>query len=139
MALLQSVKKQLVWLKLNNTAISDSALSIIGQFTNITELQLNNTNITDKGLGFIKNLDKLQSLSLVGTKVTAEGIVQLQELKVLQSIYLYKTGINKNDWPLLKKAFPKTAIDTGGYVVPLLATDTTLVKPPRLVNDISWF
>ena len=63
-ALLLPVKKQLAWLKLNGTGISDSALSAVGQCTNLTILQLNNTNITDKGLGFIKNLDKLQSLSL---------------------------------------------------------------------------
>jgi uncharacterized membrane protein/mono/diheme cytochrome c family protein len=133
-ALLQAVKKQLVWLKLNDTGISDSALSVINLCTNLTLLQLNNTKITDKGLGLIKNLDKLQSLSLTGTKVTGQGVVQLQKLKGLLSIYLYQTGVNKNDWAKLKKAFPKTAIDTGGYIVPLLATDTTLVKPPKVVK-----
>jgi len=94
-------------------------------------LQLNNTRITDKGLGLIKNLNKLQSLSLVGTKVTANGVIQLQSIKGLQSIYLYQTGVNKNDWPALQKAFPKTEVDSGGYVVPLLATDTTVVKAPK--------
>ena len=93
--------------------------------------QLNNTKITDKGLGLIKDLNKLQSLSLVGTKVTANGIIQLQMIKGLQSIYLYQTGVNKNDWPALKNAFPKTEIDSGGYVVPLLTTDTTIVKAPK--------
>ena len=34
-------------------------------------------------------------------------------------------------WPVLKKAFPKTEIDSGGYVVPLLATDTIIVKAPK--------
>jgi uncharacterized membrane protein/mono/diheme cytochrome c family protein len=132
--LLLPVKKQLAWLKLNDTFISDSALSVIGQCTNLTLLQLNNTKITDKGLGLIKNLDKLQSLSLVGTKVTAKGIIQLQIIKGLQSIYLYQTGVNKNDWPALKKAFPKTEIDSGGYVVPLLTTDTTIVKAPKTIK-----
>jgi mono/diheme cytochrome c family protein len=131
LALLLSVKKQLVWLKLNNTGIGDSTLSVIGQFNNLTELQLNNTKITDKGLALLKNLDKLQSLRLVGTKVTGQGVLQLQKLKGLQSIYLYQTEVHKNDWGLLKKAFPKTAIDTGGYVVPLLVTDTTIVKAPK--------
>ncbi|KAA9036408.1 hypothetical protein FW778_19060 [Ginsengibacter hankyongi] len=129
--LLRSIRKQLAWLKLNDTGISDSALSVIGQCTNLTLLQLNNTKITDKGLGLIKSLNKLQSLSLVGTKVTAKGVIQLQSIKGLQSIYLYQTGVNKNDWPALKKAFPKTEIDSGGYVVPLLATDTTIVKAPK--------
>lgn len=129
--LLLPVKKQLAWLKLNDIGITDSALSVIGQFTNLTLLQLNNTVITDKGLGLINNLNKLQSISLVGTKVTAKGVMQLQTIKSLQSIYLYQTGVNKNDWPALQKAFPKTEIDSGGYVVPLLTTDTTIVKAPK--------
>ena len=48
--LLLSAKKQLVWLKLNDTEIDDSALAAIGQCTNLTLLQLNNTKITDVGL-----------------------------------------------------------------------------------------
>ena len=127
-SLLLPVKKQLAWLKLNNTSISDSAFSVIKQCTNLTELQLNNTKITDKGLALIKNLEKLQSLSLVGTKVTGQGVLQLQKLKGLHSIYLYQTSVSRNDWAMLKKAFPATSIDTGGYVVPLLITDTMLVK-----------
>ncbi len=59
--LLLSVKKQLAWLKLNDTNVGDSTLSIIGKCTNLTLLQLNNTKITDNGLGVIKDLDKLQS------------------------------------------------------------------------------
>lgn len=132
--LLLSVKKQLAWVKLNNAPIDDSALSALGQCTNITLLQLNHTLITDKGLGFLKNLNKLQLISLVGTKVTAKGVIELQSIKGLQSIYLYQTGVNKNDWTALKKAFPKTEIDSGGYVVPLLQTDTEIVKKPKGVK-----
>ncbi len=128
---LLTVKKQLAWLKLNDTNISDSSLSTIGQCTNLTLLQLNNTRITDNGLVQIKNLSKLQSLSLVGTKVTIKSVIQLQSIKQLQSIYLYQTQITKNDWPALKKAFPKTEIDSGGYIVPLLTEDTTLIKATK--------
>jgi hypothetical protein len=39
-ALLLTVKKQLVWLKLNNTGVTDSTVSVINQFNNLTELQL---------------------------------------------------------------------------------------------------
>ncbi len=129
--LLLKVKKQLVWLKLNDTNVDDSALSFIGECTNLTLLQLNNTKITDKGLESIKKLNKLQLLSLVGTKVTATGVMQLQSVKGIQAIYLYQTGVNKNDWMALKKTFSKTKLDMGGYVVPLLQTDTEIVKKPK--------
>jgi len=133
-ALLLPLKKQLVWLKLSNTNITDSALSVIGQCTNLTLLQLNNTKVSDKGLAAIKKLDNLQSLSLVGTKVTGQGILQLQSLKSLQSIYLYLTKVNRTDWAQLKKAYPKILLDTGGYIVPLFATDTTVVRPPKPIK-----
>jgi hypothetical protein len=129
--LLLHVKKQLVWLKLNDVPVTDRDLAVIGQCTNLTVLQLNNTKITDKGVELLKGLNKLQTLSITGTGVTAQGIIQLQKLKDLQSIYLYQTKVNNNDWAKLNKAFPKAAIDTGGYKVPLLVTDTSVVKPPQ--------
>ena len=132
LSLLLPIKKQIVWLKIGDTKISDSALTYIGQCTNLTLLQLNNTTITDAGLPLLKNLKQLQSLNLVGTKVSAKGIVALKALKQLQSLYLYQTNVTGNEWILLKQQFPKTMLDTGGYFVPLLSSDTTVVKPAAI-------
>jgi uncharacterized membrane protein/mono/diheme cytochrome c family protein len=131
MQLLLPLKEQLIWLKLGNTSIADSALQIISQLKNLTRLQLDHTKITDKGLVNLKFLQNLRYLNLVGTDVTAKGVMQLKELKNLQSIYLYQTAVAKSDWNNLKKAFPKTLIDSGGYTVPFLETDTIEVKPPK--------
>ena len=128
--LLVQLKPQLVWLKLHNTNIADEGLSYIAQLTNITKLDLSNTFITDKALPQLASLVNLQYLNLVGTKVTGSEVMKLKGLNKLQSLYLYKTGYSSKDWPALKEAFPKTIIDTGGYNVPLLIQDTTLVKVP---------
>ena len=127
-ALLQSIKKQLVWLKCGDTKIGDSALNYIAQCSNLTFLQLDNTFITDKGLQQLASLQQLQSLNLVGTNITAEGLKALKDLKQLQSLYLYQTKVNKEGWSLLQKEFPKTIIDTGGYNVPLFPNDTVVLK-----------
>jgi hypothetical protein len=134
MEMLLPLKKQLIWLKLSNTNITDNAVSIIGKCTNLTVLQLNNTKVTDKGLAAINRLDNLQYLSLVGTKVTIQGILQLQSLNSLQSIFLYQSKVNKTDWAQLTRAFPKTILDSGGYLIPLLASDTTQVMPPKPIK-----
>lgn len=126
--LLVSLRKQLIWLKLDNIAIGDSALDYVSECTSITSLQLNNTNITDKGLKKLQSLGQLQSLNLVGTKVTANGILQLQKLANLKSLYLYQTNVNSNEWNILHKAFPSVLLDTGKYTVSTLATDTTEIK-----------
>jgi uncharacterized membrane protein len=133
MQLLLPVKKQLVWLKTGNSGITDSALAIIAQCTKLLRLQLDHTNISDQGLAALKALKELRYLNLVGTKVTAQGVMQLSSLTKLRSLYVYQTGISGNDWQSLQKAFPKTQVDTGGYVVPTLVSDTTVLKyvPPK--------
>jgi uncharacterized membrane protein/mono/diheme cytochrome c family protein len=129
--LLEQIKEQLIWLKLGNTKITDAGLIAVSKLKNLTRLYVENTAVTDNGLGSLKSLQQLQYLNLTATKVTANGIVQLKELKNLQQIYLYKTGVNGSDYFSLKKIFPQTVIDTGGYKLEMLVTDTTLVKPPQ--------
>jgi hypothetical protein len=128
--LLLPIKKQLVWLNLGNKKITDSLLITIAQLTGIIRLQLDNTSITDKGLSALRSLINLQYLNIVGTKVTTQGIIQLKDLSHLQAIYLYKTFISSSDWPVLKNNFPKVTLDTGGYRIDFLETDTMTVKPP---------
>ena len=128
--LLLPLKKQLVWLKCGDTKITDSAVAFIAQCTNLTFLQLNNTLITDKGLQQLASLKQLQSLNLVSTNITMNGLETLKDLKQLQSLYLYQTKINKEEWGLLQKEFPKTLIDSGGYNVPLFPNDTVVLKAP---------
>jgi uncharacterized membrane protein/mono/diheme cytochrome c family protein len=122
------LKKQLVWLKMGDTKITGSALAVVAQCTELTMLFLNNTDITDKGLLQLNTLTQLQVLNLVGTKVTAAGVEQLPGLKNLQSLYVYGTGVRTEDVARLKKVLPKTTIETGGYSIPLLESDTTKVK-----------
>ncbi|MDR0792124.1 MAG: hypothetical protein LBE82_02360 [Chitinophagaceae bacterium] len=129
MEMLLPVKDQLIWLNLNDQKITDSALSVLSKCTALTRLQLANTNITDMGLGYLNTLSNLRSLNLVGTKITNSGLMQLKGLKNLQSVYLFRTGIDKTGWSELKKAFPKTIIDSGGYNVPLFTEDTIIAKP----------
>ncbi len=126
--LLLQLKKQLIWLNLANTNINDASLSIIAQLNNLTRLHLENTLITDKGMQQLRSLSNLQYLNIVGTKVSSQGLVQLKGLKKLQLLFLYQTNINAKEYAALKTIFSKTQIDTGGYVVPTLATDTTEVK-----------
>jgi uncharacterized membrane protein/mono/diheme cytochrome c family protein len=126
---LSPLKQQLVWLKLNDTHIRDSALLFISSFKNITRLHLNHTKITDTGLVHLKGLNNLQYLNLVGTNVTLNGVLHLRELKNLKSLYLYQTDIKSSDWATIKNNFPDILVDSGGYKVPILESDTTEVKP----------
>ncbi len=129
--LLTSLKKQLIWLKLGFTNLGDEQISSIAKLTNITQLSVEHTSITDKGVESLKHLENLEYLNLVGTQVTKEGILELKGLKKLHSLYLFQTRVDKTDWAALQKAFPKTQIDSGGYSVQSLPTDTMEVKEVR--------
>lgn len=126
--LLQSIKKQLVWLKLGNTKISDKELSLLSKLSSLTRLYLEKTNVTDKGIEQLVTLTELQYLNISATKISATGLEKLKGLKKLKQIYLYQTTIKGNEWAQLKQNFPDTKIDTGGYIVPLLASDTVELK-----------
>jgi uncharacterized membrane protein/mono/diheme cytochrome c family protein len=126
--LLLQLKKQIVWLKLDNIKLDEQAVSTIAQLNNLTKLYLSNSSISDKDLQLFQSLNNLTYLNVVGTKITAQGLLHLKQLKKLQTLYLYQTNVTKTDWALLKKEFPKTQIDSGGYQVPVFNSDTTLVK-----------
>ncbi|WP_276480347.1 c-type cytochrome domain-containing protein [Paraflavitalea pollutisoli] len=127
--LILPLKEQLTWVRMGQPVIDDSAMSYLVQCKNIPRLQLDHTGITDAGMAQLKQLTQLQYLNIVGTKVTAQGLQQLKGLTALRSVYCYQTSIRKADMDGLQQALPGVAIDTGGYRVPLLATDTTEVKP----------
>jgi hypothetical protein len=131
MNLLMPLQKQLVWLKIGGTRITDSALFKINSFANLTQLDLSHTAVTDKGVSFLKDLKNLQWLNLVGTQVTASALLTLSELKRMQTVYLFRTKVNANGWNQLIKTFPKIRFDTGGYSIPFLSTDTIVVRTPR--------
>ncbi|MEO5564023.1 MAG: c-type cytochrome domain-containing protein [Chitinophagaceae bacterium] len=128
--LLEPLHEQLLSLNLANSAINDSILSSIGKLTGLKKLDLSNTRIRDAGLSNLKSMSQLESLNLVGTRVTATGIMQLKELPNLKNIYLYKSDVSAGDWNSLQKAFPKAILDSGGYIVPTLQSDTTEITAP---------
>jgi len=126
--LLQQLGKQVAWLKLGNTKINDSVLSVVGKLPSLTKLFLNNSNVTDRNLVHLNHLSKLQYLNLSSTSVTAAGIKNVTGLKNLRRLYVYKTGMDADALGYLKKTFPSAVIDTGGYALQFLPTDTIIVK-----------
>lgn len=132
--LLRALNKQISWLKLGGTQISDSVFTVIENLKNLTRLYLNKTNVTNKTIAHIKNLSQLQYLNLSETTVGVDGLIVLKGLANLRSLFLYKTNISAEALEAIKKTFPQALIDTGGYKVAFLATDTMEVKETSKKN-----
>jgi hypothetical protein len=106
-------------------------LAILAECKAITRLDISYTKVTDKGFMHLQQLPKLQTLNLVGTAVTTNGLMQLKNNQALQVVYIYQSAVPKKDYAALKTALPKITIDTGGYTVPTLQSDTTVFTKPK--------
>ncbi|ULQ54179.1 c-type cytochrome domain-containing protein [Flavihumibacter fluvii] len=129
--LLEPLKDQLVWLKMDGVKLSDSAIAVLSKCTQLRRLQLNNTGLTDQQLTNLATLTNLQSINLVGTAVTPKGLLSLARLPHLKTIYIYKTSMAAGDWTILQQNLKGITLDTGNYLVPTLPTDTVIVTTPQ--------
>jgi uncharacterized membrane protein len=131
---LKALSKNIAWIKLSDAVLNDTVFSFLKNCENLTKLSLNNTNIDDKNLSNLLIFKHLSSLSLVNTKVTSEGVLTLKALPQLQKLFLFQAGIKPEEYKNLMSQMPNILIDSGGYVVPTLVTDTTELKPPPVVK-----
>ncbi len=136
LALLKPVAKQVVSLRLSGVAVGDQALKILAELPHLTKLYLDGTKVSDAGLLALKSAKYLSYLNLVNTKVSKTGLMHLKAVTSLREIYVYQTAVKgSSDWQALKSLLPKVNIDTGGYIVPTLVSDTTLVTEAPKAQD----
>lgn len=126
--LLKEISKQVVWLKLSGAKLNDAMMEVVGKMPSLTRLFLNNSNVNDNSMLQLRKLSRLQYLNISSTAVSEKGINNLSALKNLRRLFLYKTGIDAGNFDDIKKMFPSAMVDTGGYAVQFLATDTIVVK-----------
>jgi uncharacterized membrane protein len=131
---LKALSKNIAWIKLSDAVLNDTVFTFLKDCENLTKLSLNNTNIDDKNLSKLLIFKYLSSLSLVNTKVTNQGVLTLKILPQLQKLFLFKTQIKPEEYKNLMSQMPNILIDSGGYIVPTLMTDTTELKPPPVVK-----
>lgn len=127
--LLLSVRKQLVQLDLSGSGVGDSSMEVVKQCAALRYVNLSNTGVTDRGVVMLGALQELRVLNLVGTQVTGEGLLSMQPSKHLHALYLYHTRVEGKHWGKLKGLFKGAVLDSGGYSLPKLTTDTAIVRP----------
>jgi len=133
--LLAKISDQLLQLNASFTAVKDEHLLALSNCKQLKQLELNGTAITNKGLASLAALENLESLSITQTKTTAEGIGNVSALKKLKKVYLYGTGFTNAAVAGLKQKMPGLLIDTGGYKLQVLTTDTTEAKAPEVKTN----
>lgn len=114
---INSIKEQLITLKLTNTQVTDAFVSDLAAYPRLINLQLGHTKITDKSLDALQNAAHLETLNVYGTAVTDAGILQLAKLKTLRNLYVWQSKVTDAGVARLKKLRPNLHIDNGTKVV----------------------
>jgi uncharacterized membrane protein len=127
-ALLLPLKAQIIWLDLARTTITDEHLKTIGQLLSLRRLNVQNTAISDLGIMALAPLPELQYLNLVGTNISDKGLKDLSDVKSLRKIYVYQTVVTHSGIDELLTALPEIQVDTGGYELPSLLTDSVIIE-----------
>ncbi|HVV06722.1 MAG TPA: hypothetical protein VHC96_20970, partial [Puia sp.] len=128
-ALLLPLKKQLIQLDLSGTGVGDHDMEVIRQCTALRVVNLRDTRITNNALSSLAALPELRVLNLVGTNITGQGLLAVRPPAHLHALYLYHIRVDRKDWEKLTMLYKTTVLDSGGYVLPVLTTDTAIVRP----------
>ncbi|HTJ13080.1 MAG TPA: leucine-rich repeat domain-containing protein, partial [Dinghuibacter sp.] len=121
------VADNVVSLKLSDLPVGDSALALIARCHGLVRLWLDHTHV--RSVGALASLTKLRYLNLSSTAVS--DVTPLAGLPSLRELFLYGSAVDKSRWAALKAQFPHTLLDSGGYTVSSLPTDTAIVRAPK--------
>ncbi len=125
------LKEQLVSLKCSWVRAGDELVIAAAACPRLVRLWLDHTAITGANLGELRALANLKYLNLTGTGVGAADIAKLKGMPKLSDLYLYQTKVGRADWVGLQRDFPRAVLDSGGYAIPFLKTDTAIVRAPK--------
>ncbi len=124
------LKEQLVSLKCSGVRAGDELVAAAVACPRLVRLWLDHTAITGANLGELRTLANLKYLNLTSTGVGAADIAKLKGMPKLSDLYLYQTKVGRADWVGLQRDFPRAMLDSGGYAMPFLTTDTAVVRAP---------
>src|SRR5262249_38861499 len=124
---LAGVADQVVSLKLSGLPVGDSVLPLIARCHALVRLWLDHTRV--RSVGALSALTQLRYLNLTSTAVS--DVTALAGLPKLRELFLFGTAVDHSRWAALQAQFPHTRLDSGGYVVPSLTTDTAIVRAPK--------
>ena len=108
--LLQEIKKQVVWLDLSNTGLSNEDLKIVGQLENLFKLNLSKNDISNQGILDLGELKNLTEINLYETQVNVAALDYLLKLPKIQRIYLWETKLPPNYLDSIAKINPTISL-----------------------------
>jgi uncharacterized membrane protein len=113
MKLITKLAPQVVWLKLQDTKITDAGLKELSNCKNLVRLNIEGTMISNNSISVLKQLPNLEYLNMVATKIDDNGLIELAGNKQLKNIYCWQTGVTQKGVDALYKLNPAIHVDFG--------------------------
>ncbi len=104
---LTSIARQVLWLDLSSTEVTDAAFDTIARMLHLTRLNVSRTATTDAGLAKLAPLAHLEYLNLYGTAVSDAGMSRLATLTKLRRVYVWQTSVTAAGVQQLRSALPR--------------------------------
>ncbi|WP_010469956.1 hypothetical protein [Acaryochloris sp. CCMEE 5410] len=108
---LQKIPKNTVFLRLENSFISDAGVVAMPQLDQIRCIDFDGCNITNKSLYRVATFHSLEELWLEDTQVNDSGIMLLGKLKSLKYLSVLNTQVSSKVAQHLKKSNPDLLVD----------------------------
>ncbi len=104
--------RNLRWLDLSNSGITDAALVHVAGLARLEWLSLRFTPITDEGVRQLESSARLKWLDLTNTRVTDDSLPRLAMLVQLERLKLRGTRVSPAGVAWLRKRLPTARIET---------------------------
>ena len=123
------IASQIAKLDLGHTAITATGAGVLATMPHLTHLHLENTTMSDDALTQLTSHEYLEYLNLYGTQITDAGLQHLEKISSLKSVYLWQTSVTEGAAGALRSAIPGIAVNLGTALASA-ENDTTAASEP---------
>jgi len=114
----------IVSIRLSFSKPGDDGVAKIISGPQVRRLYLDHTNISDGSMKVVSNLKELVYLNLTGTAISDQGLEFIKNMTSLKQLFVYDCRFKGNFLRKFVEDNPRLQIDTGGYALPVLPSDT---------------
>jgi uncharacterized membrane protein len=127
LSLLLPLAPNIVWLRMSGTQVGDAVFPVLQQMPNLSRVFLDGTLIMGSQMGALTQLSRLTYLNLSNTQLQPNNLSLLSGCANLKQVFLRQTAVSGQNLPFLGTI----QVDTGGYRMEFLTTDTARLKAQK--------
>ena len=94
---LKSIAKNVIWLNLSSTNLTDKDLDFLPLMINLEKLRLDKNPVSDNIIPFITSLKHLEAVNLSETGVSNGGVEQLKQMPAIKRVYEWNLVSDRNN------------------------------------------